>query len=539
MKSLYCTTCIRSHVTYDSYDYSIAHHQLVHINSTGSGIIFWEEGARRRSFVPRCSKFKALLSYSSTVVLPKGEGNNMKPIESSFVYMLLALGGQIQVLHGHENMDHKGDGSHKCGTPEPTDADRFAQKSALSIYKGRPVSSRAPSRTVPTCFHVLSTSSGVGNLTDAQLQAQLDALNTAFGSGSCCDTDLSWCKDNCSVDTGFDFGMAVLDGGRNVIDGSVTYNVSDSVACVTRTTNNLWAGDGDEHAMKSALRKGDKKVLNVYFVNFADGLLGYAYLPWQVNVPVLDGIPVLDGVVNHYDSIPGGGYGVYDEGDTLVHEVGHWLGLLHTFQGGCSISDGVADTAPEQSPNYGGCSSPGSRDTCPGDGPDPVFNFMDYSNDECMYEFTVGQRLVMEAVWDIYRLGNDAERAEIVLTQGESSDPLYLGPEERQVYKIDISSIAGDITCAISGREGNADLYMSLDSTPRFNRRDCCVSRSSGSNESCDRVIPEKLFDYLPFSLLASSGSRCLDCGARARTLYAGVVASGIQAVQDLTITCG
>jgi hypothetical protein len=229
------------------------------------------------------------------------------------------------------------------------------------------------------------------------------------------------------VDTGFAFGMAVLDGDGNVIDGSLTNDVSDSVACVTRTTNNTWAEDGDEYAMKSALRKGGKEVLNVYFVDLGSSL-GYAYLPWQID-------PVRDGVVNHYDSIPGGGKSAYNEGDTVVHEVGHWLGLLHTFTGGCVKADGVTDTAPERYPNRG-CSSPKNRDTCPRDGLyDPVFNFMDYSHDICLYKkFTFGQKLVMEAVWDIYRLGNDAERAEIALTLGVASDPVDMIAEEFQVF---------------------------------------------------------------------------------------------------------
>jgi len=176
---------------------------------------------------------------------------------------------------------------------------------------------------------------------------------------------------------------------------SFTLNDADIIATSNPSYWDLQMGSNQENQMKSKLRKGGCGALNIYSTNI--GGLGWATFP--------DGCEdskTNDGVVILHTSVPGGTKAPYNEGDTLTHEVGHWLGLYHTFQGGCNgQGDRVADTPAVANPNYG-CPV---KDSCPNDGlgKDQVQNFMDYSDDSCMTEFTGGQFERMNTQWDVYR----------------------------------------------------------------------------------------------------------------------------------------
>ena len=152
-----------------------------------------------------------------------------------------------------------------------------------------------------------------------------------------------------------------------------------------------------ERDMKRELYRGDSETLNVYAANIGAGLLGWAYFPQGYN----NGNDYKDGVVLLDESMPGGTAGKYALGDTLPHEVGHWLALHHTFNNGCSASnDFVVDTPKEASPAF---NCPIGRDTCAAPGDDPIHNFMDYTQDSCMDMFTAGQVQRMNDAWIEFR----------------------------------------------------------------------------------------------------------------------------------------
>lgn len=218
--------------------------------------------------------------------------------------------------------------------------------------------------TISVYFHVITSGSGQGDISNGEIAAQLAVLNDAFAG------------------SGFAFNLVATD----------------------RTANDAWytAGPGStaERDMKSALRQGSADDLNLYANNMGGGLLGWATFPSSYSTS-----PSLDGVVVLNESLPGGTAAPYNQGDTATHEVGHWMGLYHTFQGGCNAKRGdfVADTAAERSPAYG---CPDGRDSCKRQaGLDPIHNFMDYTDDACMDHFTTGQGTRMQAQWTAYRGG--------------------------------------------------------------------------------------------------------------------------------------
>jgi len=218
--------------------------------------------------------------------------------------------------------------------------------------------------TINVYFHVIrkGTGSSNGDVTDGQIANQISVLNAAY------------------IATGWQFHLVSTD----------------------RTTNATWytmtPGTTAESQAKAALHKGTADDLNLYTANPGQGLLGWATFPSDYTRN-----PKSDGVVILYSSLPGGTAAPYNEGDTATHEVGHWMGLYHTFQGGCSnTNDSVTDTPAERSSAFG---CPVGRNTCSSAGVDPITNFMDYTDDSCMNRFSTGQDTRMDQQFTTYRFG--------------------------------------------------------------------------------------------------------------------------------------
>ena len=217
-----------------------------------------------------------------------------------------------------------------------------------------------PNISIPIAFHVI-TNGSQGNVSNSQLNQQVNVLNSAYAG------------------TGFSFFIDSTDYTNNSSWYTMGFNSNAEVQA------------------KNALNISPQTTLNIYLANIGQGLLGWATFPSE-----LAGNPSYDGVVMLNESLPGGSAAPYNEGDTATHEIGHWLGLYHTFQGGCNGNgDFVDDTPAERSPAYG---CPSGRDSCRRDaGNDPITNFMDYTDDYCMFEFTDCQTVRMHEQVGTYR----------------------------------------------------------------------------------------------------------------------------------------
>lgn len=230
-------------------------------------------------------------------------------------------------------------------------------------------------RTVDVHVHVIEGAGpGRRGPSRARVLRQLRVLDDAFAGG----------QSRRAVDTAFRFRLRTLERVR---------------APRWRTAATPEA-DRDAVRMRQALARGDRRQLNLYIAAPRAGgedILGHATPTWERRRA-----PRLDGVLVHQGTLPGGRFARYGRGDTLVHEVGHWLGLYHVFEGGCTgRGDRVADTPAQAVPSMR-CDL--DQDSCPDDpGKDPVRNFMSYSPDACMNHFTAGQARRMARLWAAFR----------------------------------------------------------------------------------------------------------------------------------------
>ncbi|MEY3399190.1 MAG: hypothetical protein RL220_1784, partial [Bacteroidota bacterium] len=240
--------------------------------------------------------------------------------------------------------------------------------------------------TIPVVVHVVYNTTAE-NISDAQIQSQIDVLNADFRK---LNSDISLLPSvwtSTAADVNIEFCLATVDPTGAPTNGVVrksttvtSFGTNDSVKFNTSGGSNAWPSSS---------------YLNIWVCDISSGILGYAQFP--------GGSASTDGVVCDYlyFGTIGTATAPFNKGRTATHEVGHWLNLYHIWGddgSGCTGSDQVADTPNAADPNYG-CPAFPTVSCSNGPNGDMFMNYMDYTDDACMYMFTNGQASRSQALF--------------------------------------------------------------------------------------------------------------------------------------------
>jgi PKD repeat protein len=263
----------------------------------------------------------------------------------------------------------------------------YQMESAVTEYKNsQGTNVRRAKFIVPVVFHIIHNG-GAENISKEQILDQLRVVNEDFSNTNADKSMLrTYFKNlNIAADLDIEFRMAKIDNNGNCTDG------------VNRVYSGLTYEAGEEVKSLPGVQWSYTKYLNIYIVSSIENddpsstgiILGYARFPWQTSAGT-------DGILLRADRTGTIGTAVAEGGGrTLTHEIGHWLGLKHPFQGGCTTSstwsDGVDDTPPVALP-FSNANCPATGNSCNNDSLDLWENYMDYSRGVCQVMFTKGQK---------------------------------------------------------------------------------------------------------------------------------------------------
>ena len=240
--------------------------------------------------------------------------------------------------------------------------------------------------TIPVVVHVVYNTTAE-NISDAQIQSQITVLNQDFRKLNTDVANTPGAFAGLASDSNIEFCLATVDPNGNPTNGvlrvpttATSFGTNNTVKSSTSGGSNAWNAG---------------KYLNMWVCDISGGTLGYAQFP--------GGSASTDGVVCDYQYFGtiGTATAPFNKGRTATHEVGHWLNLRHIWGDdgtGCTGSDQVTDTPNSAGPNYGCPAFP--KVTC-SNGPngDMFMNYMDYTDDACMFMFSSGQVSRMQALF--------------------------------------------------------------------------------------------------------------------------------------------
>lgn len=307
----------------------------------------------------------------------------MKKISILLCILSLGVSQSLQSQCLTDQISHQYDQEH--GITDSFYAEMQRDISGYSASRGSNV--RRASFIIPVVFHIIHND-GPENITKEQILDQLRVINEDFSNTNSDKSNLrTYFKDkNIAANLDIEFRLAKIDNTGNCTDG------------INRIYSNLTYDAGEAVKSLPGAQWSYTKYLNIYVVSSIESsgttgtILGYARFPWQTSASS-------DGILLRADRTGTIGTAVKEgAGRTLTHEIGHWLGLKHPFQGGCSTSafatDGVDDTPPVGE-TFANANCPSNGNSCSVDVPDELDlweNYMDYSEGRCQVMFTNGQK---------------------------------------------------------------------------------------------------------------------------------------------------
>ncbi len=228
---------------------------------------------------------------------------------------------------------------------------------------------------IPVVVHVVYNQSHQ-NISNEQIRSQIAVLNSDYRKKNADNRNIPTSFRALSADARIEFRLASIDPYGMATEGIIrkktsvpAFDLNDKIKSAIDGGSDGWNRD---------------QYLNIWVGNLASGILGYASSPGCT--------PAKDGVVIQYDvfGTTGNVRAPYNKGRTTVHEIGHWLGLKHIWGDEPCGDDGIDDTPPQEGPTRG-CPSGVVSSCSSGAAGNMYMNFMDFTNDDCVNMFTIGQ----------------------------------------------------------------------------------------------------------------------------------------------------
>jgi len=298
-----------------------------------------------------------------------------------------------------------------CGTPVPSkEWDEWFNKEVEKFrIKNEAAKSQAINYTIPVVVHIIHSGGAVGagdNISQAQVIDQINIVNNDFAGTGTFVTNVpapfAPLVANCNIQ----FCLAVTDPTNGVMaEPGIDRVAASAIPGVGAVPPGGFPMGTINNTIKPATIWDPTRYCNMWVLKLTSGLLGYATFPAGTTLPGVTGggSATNDGVVmgqQYFGSVGTASTSTpYHLGRTTTHELGHWLGLRHVWGDGNCLTDYCNDTPWAKQSNYGCPAPPAFVNRC-GAGQSPngemTMNFMDYTDDPCMYMFTTDQRTRMQ-----------------------------------------------------------------------------------------------------------------------------------------------